>query len=1213
MKELKGCGMRCSVGFLSRRELTGQPLMKDEFQRRRLAGCTSLYKKNLEGHFGCVNAIEFSNNGGEYLVSGGDDRRVLLWDIEKAIHSHSKPVKLKGEHLSNIFCLAFDSSNSKVFSGGNDEQVILHDVESQETLNVFLHIDAVYSLSVSPVNDSIFASSSDDGRVLIWDTREPSHGEPFCLASYPSAFHSVMFNPVEPRLLATANSKEGVGLWDIRKPRSSLLRYGGSMSLQSAMSVRFNSTGTQLLALRRRLPPVLYELHSRLPSFQFDNQGYFNSCTMKSCCFAGDKDQYILSGSDDFNLYMWKIPNDPEAGGPGRVVNGAFMVLKGHRSIVNQVRFNPHSYMICSSGVEKVIKTFTAWCNSHLRKAGTQIENIEEDFRDGLKLMLLLEVISGERLAKPERGKMRVHKISNVNKALDFIASKGVKLVSIGAEEIVDGNAKMTLGMIWTIILRFAIQDISVEETSAKEGLLLWCQRKTAPYKNVNIQNFHISWKDGLGFCALIHRHRPELIDYGKLRKDDPMTNLNTAFDVAEKYLDIPKMLDAEDIVGTARPDEKAIMTYVSSFYHAFSGAQKAETAANRICKVLAVNQENEQLMEDYEKLASDLLEWIRRTIPWLENRLPENTMQAMQQKLEDFRDYRRLHKPPKVQEKCQLEINFNTLQTKLRLSNRPAFMPSEGKMVSDINNAWGSLEGAEKGYEEWLLNEIRRLERLDHLAEKFRQKAAIHEAWTEGKEDLLQKRDYETASLSEIKALLKKHEAFESDLAAHQDRVEQIAAIAQELNELDYYDSPSVNARCQRICDQWDALGAMTVKRTEALQRTEKLLETIDQLYLEFAKRAAPFNNWMEGAMEDLQDTFIVHTIEEIQGLSTAHEQFKATLPEADKERQAILGIHNEIAKIVQTYHVNMAGTNPYTTINPQEINAKWDKVRQLVPQRDQALIEEHARQQNNERLRRQFATQANVIGPWIQTKMEEIGRISIEMHGTLEDQLTHLRQYEKSIINYKPKIDQLEGDHQLIQEALIFDNKHTNYTMEHIRVGWEQLLTTIARTINEIENQILTRDAKGISQEQLNEFRASFNHFDRDHSGTLGAEEFKACLISLGFDIANDAQGENEFSRIMSVVDPNRMGTVTFQAFIDFMSRETADTDTADQVMASFKVLAGDKNYILADELRRELPPDQAEYCIARMAPYTGPDGVPGALDYMSFSTALYGESDL
>ncbi|KAM6988193.1 alpha-actinin-4 isoform 1-T1 [Tautogolabrus adspersus] len=858
-------------------------------------------------------------------------------------------------------------------------------------------------------------------------------------------------------------------------------------------------------------------------------------------------------------------------------------------------------------------KTFTAWCNSHLRKSGTQIENIEEDFRDGLKLMLLLEVIAGERLPKPERGKMRVHKINNVNKALDFIASKGVKLVSIGAEEIVDGNAKMTLGMIWTIILRFAIQDISVEQTSAKEGLLLWCQRKTAPYKNVNVQNFHISWKDGLAFNALIHRHRPDLIDYDSLRKDDPVTNLNNAFEVAEKHLDIPKMLDAEDIVNTARPDEKAIMTYVSSFYHAFSGAQKAETAANRICKVLAVNQENEQMMEDYEKLASELLEWIRRTIPWLENRTQEKTMNDMQAKQEDFRDYRRVHKPPKVQEKCQLEISFNTLQTKLRLNNRPAFMPSEGRMVSDINGAWHTLEGAEKGYEEWILSEIRRLERLEHLAEKFHQKAAIHESWTDGKEAMLTQKDYETSTLSEVKALLRKHEAFESDLAAHQDRVEQIAAIAQELNELDYYDSVNVNARCQKICDQWDTLGALTQNRKESLERTEKQLESIDELYLEYAKRAAPFNNWMEGAMEDLQDMFIVHNIEEIQGLITAHEQFKSTLPEANKEREAIQAIQSEVQKIAQSNGIKLGSANPYTTITPESIDNKWAKAMDMVPQRDKALQEELNKQNNNDSLRAKFATQANTVGAYIQAKMEEIGRISIEMNGTLEDQLTSLKEYQESIMSYMPEINTLEGYHQLIQEALIFDNQYTSYTMEHLRVGWEQLLTTIARTINEVENQILTRDAKGISQEQLFEYRASFNHFDKDHSGALQAEEFKACLISLGYDVENDKQGDSEFARIMGIVDPNGSGAVTFQAFIDFMSRETTDTDTADQVIASFKILAADKTFITADELRRELPPDQAEYCIARMAPYTGPDAVPGALDYMSFSTALYGESDL
>ncbi|XP_045479965.1 alpha-actinin, sarcomeric isoform X1 [Harmonia axyridis] len=858
-------------------------------------------------------------------------------------------------------------------------------------------------------------------------------------------------------------------------------------------------------------------------------------------------------------------------------------------------------------------KTFTAWCNSHLRKAGTAIDNIEEDFRNGLKLMLLLEVISGETLPKPDRGKMRFHKIANVNKALDFIASKGVKLVSIGAEEIVDGNLKMTLGMIWTIILRFAIQDISVEEMTAKEGLLLWCQRKTAPYKNVNVQNFHLSFKDGLAFCALIHRHRPDLIDYNKLSKDNPLENLNTAFDVAEKYLDIPRMLDPDDLINTPKPDERAIMTYVSCYYHAFQGAQQAETAANRICKVLKVNQENERLMEEYERLASDLLEWIRRTMPWLNSRQTDNSLAGVQKKLEEYRTYRRKHKPPRVEQKAKLETNFNTLQTKLRLSNRPAYMPTEGKMVSDIANAWKGLETAEKSFEEWLLSEMMRLERLEHLAQKFKHKADAHEEWTRGKEEMLQSQDFRQCRLNELKALKKKHEAFESDLAAHQDRVEQIAAIAQELNTLDYHDSISVNARCQRICDQWDRLGALTQRRRQALDEAERILEKIDILHLEFAKRAAPFNNWLDGTREDLVDIFIVHTVEEIQGLIDAHAHFKATLGEADKEYQSIVGLVREVESIVKQHQVPGGLENPYTTLTAHDLTRKWGEVRQLVPQRDATLQAELRKQQNNEMLRRQFAEKANAVGPWIERQLDAVTAIGMGLHGTLEDQLHRLKEYEQGVYAYKPHIEELEKIHQAVQESMIFENRYTQYTMETLRVGWEQLLTSINRNINEVENQILTRDSKGITQEQLNEFRSSFNHFDKNRTGRLTPEEFKSCLVSLGYSIGKDRQGDIDFQRILAVVDPNSTGYVHFDAFLDFMTRESTDTDTAEQVIDSFRILAADKPYILPDELRRELPPDQAEYCIQRMPPFKGPGAVPGALDYMSFSTALYGESDL
>ena len=134
--------------------------------------------------------------------------------------------------------------------------------------------------------------------------------------------------------------------------------------------------------------------------------------------------------------------------------------------------------------------------------------------------------------------------------------------------------------------------------------------------------------------------------------------------------------------------------------------------------------------------------------------------------RLQEYREYRRKHKPPRVEQKAKLETNYNTLQTKLRLSNRPAYIPSEGKLITDIQRAWGNLLSrydtwpqklskthnynryflmlfSEKGFEEWLLAELMRLERLEHLAKKFKHKADIHEAWTSGKESMLSSRYY--------------------------------------------------------------------------------------------------------------------------------------------------------------------------------------------------------------------------------------------------------------------------------------------------------------------------------------------------------------------------------------------------------------------------------------------------------------------------------------
>jgi actinin alpha len=365
-------------------------------------------------------------------------------------------------------------------------------------------------------------------------------------------------------------------------------------------------------------------------------------------------------------------------------------------------------------------------------------------------------------------------------------------------------------------------------------------------------------------------------------------------------------------------------------------------------------------------------------------------------------------------------------------------------------------------------------------LAKKFQHKCDIHEEWSEGKIDLLKSTDFKTCSLNDLRALSRKHLAFESDLAAHQDRVEQIAAIAQELNVLGYDQIATVNQRCQKICNEWDQLGDLTHKRRIALTDAERIVERIDSLFLEYAKKAAPYLNWLDGAREDLIDMFFIHTLDEIIGLIQAHNQFKATLGEADAEYKNIIRLVNDAKQTCLDNGLEIT-PNPYTNIQPDEISTKWNEVQTLVPQRDQDLQTEYLKQQQNERFRVQFAQKANVVGPWIERQHEQLQQLTIQVVGTLEQHQKKLENMETQVHQYRPHIDELEKYNQQIQECMIFENRHTPYTMEVIRVAWEQLNTQLTRQIAEIKNQIYTLEKKGISEEQMNEFRAAFAHFDK------------------------------------------------------------------------------------------------------------------------------------
>uniref|UniRef100_A0A8C1YKP7 Spectrin beta chain n=1 Tax=Cyprinus carpio TaxID=7962 RepID=A0A8C1YKP7_CYPCA len=584
-------------------------------------------------------------------------------------------------------------------------------------------------------------------------------------------------------------------------------------------------------------------------------------------------------------------------------------------------------------------KTFTKWVNSHLARVSCRITDLYMDLRDGRMLIKLLEVLSGERLPKPTKGRMRIHCLENVDKALQFLKEQRVHLENMGSHDIVDGNHRLTLGLIWTIILRFQIQDISVEtednkeKRSAKDALLLWCQMKTAGYPNVNIHNFTTSWRDGMAFNALIHKHRPDLIDFDKLKKSNAHYNLQNAFNLAEQHLGLTKLLDPEDI-SVDHPDEKSVITYVVTYYHYFSKMKALKVEGKRIGKVLDNAIETEKMIEKYESLASDLLEWIEQTIIILNNRKFANSLVGVQQQLQAFNTYRTVEKPPKFTEKGNLEVLLFTIQSKMRANNQKVYMPREGKLISDINKVRMT----------WTFS-CRSCIRFKPVKRSF----LLHVYFLNFPISFLQ--DNFGFDLQAVEAATKKHEAIETDIAAYEERVLAVVAVARELETENYHDIKRIAARKDNVLRLWEYLLELLKARRQRLEMNLGLQRVFQEmLYI---------MDWMdEMKMLLLSQDYGKHLLG-VEDLLQKH-----ALVEAD------IGIQADRVKAVnanaQKFAVDEEGYKP---CDPQVIRDRVAHMEFCYQELTQLAAERRARLEESRRLWKFFWEMAEEEG-WIREK---------------------------------------------------------------------------------------------------------------------------------------------------------------------------------------------------------------------------------------------------
>ncbi|XP_041108040.1 dystonin-like isoform X11 [Polyodon spathula] len=456
-------------------------------------------------------------------------------------------------------------------------------------------------------------------------------------------------------------------------------------------------------------------------------------CSMSSSADFSDEDDFSQkSGSVSpapGDTLPWNLPRHERS---KRKIQGGSILDPAERAVLR----------IADERDRVQKKTFTKWINQHLVKVRKHVNDLYEDLRDGHNLISLLEVLCGETLPRErdflktlrlvsaagacafeqhedeqdddkgprEKGRMRFHRLQNVQIALDYLKKRQVKLVNIRNDDITDGNPKLTLGLIWTIILHFQISDIHVfgesEDMTAKEKLLMWSQQTTEGYVGVRCENFTTCWRDGRLFNAIIHKYRPDLIDMNTVATQSSRSNLEKAFCVAEQ-LGVARLLDPED-VDVQSPDEKSVITYVSTLYDVFPKIPEGGEG-------ISANDVDIKWVE-YQNMVNYLSQWIRHHVTIMSDRMFPNNPVELKALYNQYLQFKETEIPPKENDKTRIKHLYKLLEPWIEFGR---IKLPQGYHPNEVEKEWGKLIIAMLEREKSLRPEVDRLEMLQQIASR--------------------------------------------------------------------------------------------------------------------------------------------------------------------------------------------------------------------------------------------------------------------------------------------------------------------------------------------------------------------------------------------------------------------------------------------------------------------------------------------------------------
>ncbi|KAI6171470.1 hypothetical protein M3Y97_01048000 [Aphelenchoides bicaudatus] len=245
--------------------------------------------------------------------------------------------------------------------------------------------------------------------------------------------------------------------------------------------------------------------------------------------------------------------------------------------------------MLHDAGWKKIQQnTFTRWVNQHLLASGMSITNLETDLSDGIKLIKLIEVLAGRPVTQRynKKAQMRTQKVRQRSTSSELFGETRRNQIGYNryfklppnlntfrtlsdCMHIVDGNLKLIMGLIWTLILHYSISMNTANSEqpkgqTPKQRLLQWIRSRLP--SDVPVTNFTSDWNDGMALGALVDALVPGACDnWRQWRPDDALENTKKAMQAAEQCLGIGRLITPEELINP-NVDEKSVMTFLSQF-----------------------------------------------------------------------------------------------------------------------------------------------------------------------------------------------------------------------------------------------------------------------------------------------------------------------------------------------------------------------------------------------------------------------------------------------------------------------------------------------------------------------------------------------------------------------------------------------------------------------------------------------------------------------